>query len=106
MKRNLMTRVTAFGIVTVLTTVMLTGCRFGFASDPDDPNEVEKEIPIDTSVGSSGSLANPNLHPVSVTAASAVTTPNAVTLVISFLFMTIPPDFLHSLHIYKTTITG
>ncbi len=50
MKRNLMTRVTAFGIVTVLTTVMLTGCRFGFASDPDDPNEVEKEIPIDTSV--------------------------------------------------------
>ena len=50
MKRKLMTRVTAFGIVTVLTTVMLTGCRFGFASDPDDPNEVEKEIPIDTSV--------------------------------------------------------
>ena len=50
MKRNLMTRVTAFGIVTALTTVMLTGCRFGFASDPDDPNEVEKEIPIDTSV--------------------------------------------------------
>lgn len=50
MKRNLMTRVTAFGIVTVLTVSMLTGCRFGFASDPDDPNEEEKEIPIDTSV--------------------------------------------------------
>lgn len=50
MKRNLMTRVTAFGIVTALAAVTLTGCRFGFASDPDDPNEVEKEIPIDTSV--------------------------------------------------------
>ena len=50
MKRNLMTRVTAFGVVTALAAVTLTGCRFGFASDPDDPNEVEKEIPIDTSV--------------------------------------------------------
>ncbi len=50
MKRNLMTRVAAFGLVTALTTTMLTGCRFGFASDPDDPNEVKEEIPIDTSV--------------------------------------------------------
>lgn len=50
MKRNLMTRVTAFGLVTMLTTTMLTGCRFGFASDPDDPEAVEEEIPIDTSV--------------------------------------------------------
>ncbi len=50
MKRNLMTRVTAFGLVTMLTTTMLTGCRFGFASDPDDPDAVEEEIPIDTSV--------------------------------------------------------
>jgi raffinose/stachyose/melibiose transport system substrate-binding protein len=50
MKRNLMTRVTAFGIVTALAAVTLTGCRFGFASDPDDPNEVKKELPIDTSV--------------------------------------------------------
>ena len=50
MKRKLMTRVTAFGVVTALAAVTLTGCRFGFASDPDDPNEVEKEIPIDTSV--------------------------------------------------------
>lgn len=49
-KRNLMTRVTAFGIVTALAAVTLTGCRFGFASDPDDPNEVKKELPIDTSV--------------------------------------------------------
>lgn len=29
---------------------MLTGCRFGFASDPDDPNEVEEAEPIDKSV--------------------------------------------------------
>ena len=31
---------------------MLTGCgvRFGFASDPDDPNEEEKTVPIDTSI--------------------------------------------------------
>ena len=28
--------------------MMLTGCRFGFASDPDDPNEVVQEVPIDT----------------------------------------------------------
>lgn len=50
MKRNLMTRVTAFGAATVFAASMLTGCRFGFASDPDDPNEVKEEIPIDTSV--------------------------------------------------------
>ena len=50
MKRNLMTRVIALGLITVLMTTMLTGCRFGFASDPDDPNEVEEAEPIDTSV--------------------------------------------------------
>lgn len=50
MKRNLMTRVIALGLITVLMTTMLTGCRFGFASDPDDPNEVEEEEPIDTSI--------------------------------------------------------
>ena len=27
----------------------LTGCTFGFASDPDDPNEVEEKVPIDLS---------------------------------------------------------
>ena len=50
MKRNVVARVIAAGLATVLTTTMLTGCRFGFASDPDDPNEVKKEEPIDTSV--------------------------------------------------------
>ena len=42
------------GIVWVATmallTSALTGCTFGFASDPDDPNEVVEEVPIDTSV--------------------------------------------------------
>ena len=33
-----------------IAVLMLTGCRFGFASDPDDPNEVVQEEPIDTSV--------------------------------------------------------
>lgn len=50
MKRNVVARVMAAGLAAVLTTTMLTGCRFGFASDPDDPNEVKKEEPIDTSV--------------------------------------------------------
>lgn len=40
----------SFGLSLVLIPTMLTGCRFGFASDPDDPNEVVKEEPIDTSI--------------------------------------------------------
>lgn len=50
MKRNLMTKVISLGLITVMITTMLTGCRFGFASDPDDPNEVEEAEPIDMSV--------------------------------------------------------
>ena len=50
MKRNVVARVMASGLAAVLMTTMLTGCRFGFASDPDDPNEVKKEEPIDTSM--------------------------------------------------------
>lgn len=50
MKRNLMTRVISLGLITVMMTTMLTGCRFGFASDPDDPNEMEEAEPIDKSV--------------------------------------------------------
>lgn len=50
MKRKVMTRVIAAALMTTLAATTLTGCRFGFASDPDDPNEVEEEIPIDTSV--------------------------------------------------------
>ena len=52
MRKKFMTRVMALGLAGVLTASLLTGCgvRFGFASDPDDPNEVEEVVPIDTSV--------------------------------------------------------
>lgn len=50
MKKKVMTRVIASALMTALAATTLTGCRFGFASDPDDPNEVEEEIPIDTSI--------------------------------------------------------
>lgn len=50
MRKRVMKKVVSMGIVLALMSGMLTGCRFGFASDPDDPNEEEKEIPIDTSV--------------------------------------------------------
>lgn len=50
MKRNVAARVITSGLSVVLAATMLTGCRFGFASDPDDPNETVEEQPIDTSV--------------------------------------------------------
>ncbi len=50
MRKKLVTKAVPPVLAAVLLTTMLTGCRFGFASDPDDPNEKEKEVPIDTSV--------------------------------------------------------
>lgn len=50
MKKNTMAKVIATGLVAALLPTMLTGCRFGFASNPDDPNEEEEVVPIDTSV--------------------------------------------------------
>ena len=50
MKKNAMAKVIALGLSTAMVMTMLTGCRFGFASNPDDPNEVEETEPIDTSV--------------------------------------------------------
>ena len=50
MKKNAMAKVIALGLSTAMLMTMLTGCRFGFASNPDDPNEVEETEPIDTSV--------------------------------------------------------
>lgn len=38
------------GLSLAFVSAGLTGCRFGFASDPDDPNEQVAEEPIDTSV--------------------------------------------------------
>lgn len=52
MKRKMAAKVIAAGLVVAMTAVGLSGCTFGFASDPDDPNEVEEEIPIDMSVDS------------------------------------------------------
>ena len=38
MKRKVASGV-SLGLSLVLMSTVLTGCRFGFASDPDDPNE-------------------------------------------------------------------
>ena len=48
MKRKALARI-CLGLSLTLTAASLTGCTFGFASDPDDPNEVVQEEPIDTS---------------------------------------------------------
>lgn len=50
MRKNAGAKGMALLLVAALMTTMLTGCRFGFASDPDDPNEEVKEVPIDTSI--------------------------------------------------------
>lgn len=52
MRKKVLAKMIASVLVMVLMSATLTGCTFGFASDPDDPNEVEEEIPIDTSVDS------------------------------------------------------
>lgn len=52
------------GLSAALLAGTLTGCAFGFASDPDDPNEMKQEIPIDTSVDTfqyDSSLAGTNI---------------------------------------------
>ena len=49
MRKKVMARIVSSVLVTALAATMLAGCRFGFASDPDDPNEEEKKVPIDTS---------------------------------------------------------
>lgn len=50
MKKHAPTRFLALGLSAALMTGLLSGCRFGFASDPDDPNAVEAVEPIDMSV--------------------------------------------------------
>lgn len=52
MKRKISGKVIVSALTAALLTTSLTGCTFGFASDPDDPNEVVEEVPIDTSVDS------------------------------------------------------
>lgn len=50
MKKKVLSKVISAALAATMMTTLLTGCRFGFASDPDDPNEVEEAEPIDTSV--------------------------------------------------------
>lgn len=50
MRRKRKSKAVAAVLIMALTAMGLTGCRFGFASDPDDPNQVEEKVPIDTSV--------------------------------------------------------
>jgi len=49
MKRKALAHV-CLGLSLALLSSSLTGCTFGFASDPDDPDEEVREEPIDTSV--------------------------------------------------------
>lgn len=49
MKKKAVTRMLASILAGVLASTALTGCTFGFASDPDTPNEVKEKEPIDTS---------------------------------------------------------
>ena len=49
MKRKVVQRVAVPALSATLMVTSLTGCTFGFASDPDDPNEVEEKVPIDLS---------------------------------------------------------
>lgn len=50
MKKKAVTKIIAFSLAAIMASTALTGCTFGFASDPDDPNEVEEKETIDTSV--------------------------------------------------------
>ncbi len=50
MKRKVKRKAVAAALILALTATGLTGCRFGFASDPDDPNQVEEKVEIDTSI--------------------------------------------------------
>ena len=43
MKKKAVARMLAAALAGVLGVSTLTGCTFGFASDPDDPNETKKE---------------------------------------------------------------
>lgn len=43
MRKKFSARAAALGMSGVLLTSALTGCTFGFASDPDDPNAVKKK---------------------------------------------------------------
>lgn len=65
MRKKGVKRVVSLGLILVLVMTMFSGCRFGFASDPDDPNAEVKEEPIDTSVDTFS--YNPDLKGTKIT---------------------------------------
>ena len=50
MKKAIFSGLIVVVVLGLLTAAAVNGCRFGFASNPDDPNEVTEVEPIDTSV--------------------------------------------------------
>lgn len=50
MKKAILSVLIVVVVLGALTTAAVKGVRFGFASNPDDPNEVTETEPIDTSV--------------------------------------------------------
>lgn len=52
MRKKFLTKSLAWLLAAVLLMPALTGCTFGFASDPDVPGEGEEKVSIDTSVDS------------------------------------------------------
>ena len=65
MKKSIFSRLIALGVLSALIVTASTGCRFGFASNPDDPNEVDVAEPIDTSVDTFA--YDPSLQGTSIT---------------------------------------
>ena len=65
MKKSIFSRLIALGVLSALIATASTGCRFGFASNPDDPNEVDVAEPIDTSVDTFA--YDPSLQGTSIT---------------------------------------
>ena len=50
MKKAIISLVIVVALLAALVAAAVSGVRFGFASDPDDPNETDTAEPIDTSV--------------------------------------------------------
>ena len=50
MKKAIISIVVIVALLAALVSAAASGVRFGFASNPDDPNEVDEAEPIDTSV--------------------------------------------------------
>ena len=50
MKKAIISLVIVVALLVALVAAAVSGVRFGFASNPDDPNETDTAEPIDTSV--------------------------------------------------------